>query len=331
MKIKKINKLKELKELKNIKSFVISLFLLSAFSACTSTKGLQELKTTQTLTRDVPSESLCGSERYFFKSIINGPDQVGFISLNKLSKAIQKHRKILVGVKNIQNRCYYNLLILNLLVKGRTNEALKWGRKILTNFPQAVLARYFIALGYFLKNQIYRAEHIIESILTNKNSPHLGMVYNLQGLIKYKRGDHVAAAISFKESVLHSLDYQIASRLNLAFLALRYGDGRTAVVSLKYLADKFDVYEVFYGLGLGYYLVADYESAFRFLNKAADINSHHSLTYYYLGLISYNYFKESNKAGDYFEKFLKIKDDAYYRKYREVSRILNKIKVKKNG
>ena len=326
-----LKRMKKMQKIYKIKSFIIALFLLSGFAACTSTKGLQELKTTQTLTRDVPSDSLCGSERYFFKSIINGPDQVGFISLNKLSKAIQKHSKILGRVKSLQNRCYYNLLILNLLVKGRTNEALKWGRKILTNFPQAVLARYFIALGYFLKNQVYRAEHIIESILANKNSPHLGMVYNLQGLIKYKKGDHVAAALSFKESILHSLDYQIAPRLNLAFLALRYGDGRTAVVSLKYLSDKFDVYEVFYGLGLGYYLVADFDNAFRFLDKAVDINSHRSLTYYYLGLISYNHFQDTSKARDYFEKFLKIKDEAYYRKYREVSRILNKIKVRKNG
>ncbi len=304
--------------IKYLRFIILNVIGSSFLITCTSNVGVQEMESKENLRREVPVEKECTKERYFFKSVYNNPEEVGYIPLSLISKAISEHQGIVKASKKDQNRCYYNLLTLNLLKTGGGGVAINWGRKILESYPRAVLARYLISLGYYLQNRLPMAEYLLVDLISKRQNAHLSMIYNLYGLIRYRQGKKIEAAKYFSKAISFSLDYEVAPRLNLAFLALSHFDGGTARQALQSVPKKFEIYEVQLALAISYFLAGQIKYAKGAFERAADLKDSASTPLFYLGKLALFHYNNPKDAEDYFNNFLEKRDRVFYQKRQQV-------------
>ena len=309
-------------------SFLVWVICLTTVISCTSGQDNSSTAPVENNSGAVSSaedDPQCQNRRHYYKHYLNHQDNVGFIPIRPLERAISDHKRVVNSSKTKQKRCYYNLMILNMIIDGRIDHAIVWARKILEFYPGAVLARYFIALGYFMQNDLSQSLYTLNTILDDKLGVHLGLVYNLYGLIYYRLNEASKAAVNFKLAIDHSDRHEIGARLNLAFLALAFNNGQQAIDALLSFQSEIKSYERNYALGMGFLLIQDFDRAVIYFDTASQIKPDASLPTYHLGKIYYKYLKQPKKAVKYLEMFLRKKDRYFYAKRNEVELLVYQI------
>lgn len=307
------------------KSMISNLLVLCA--ACTTSSGLNEVDPENVVRSEVAEGQSCTEERFFYKSVDNRPSKIGYVDVGDLNEALVNFKS--VGQKRGQSRCAYNTLLLSVIARKGMGSILRWARKILEVQPKAILARYYIALGYMSEGRLSSAQFVLEQLLSEKVQAHRGMIYNALAIIQYKRGASYEAAFLFRKALSLVKEYQRAPLLNLAFLAARFQDRVTAEKLLAPIAVSAPAGALLV-LAMAYKEQNKFIDAERMLEKAIALQPKNKTLLYHQGKLLYIDLKKNDGALTSFQAFLEQNKNLATRRRDEVLSYVEKIQeVKK--
>ncbi len=301
-------------------SFIIAGWLIG----CSGSRGTWHDLTMKRMIK-IPAHEICRQPKFFFKSVINEPGEIGYVPMLDLQNVLNDARKFSKASKG----CFTNWALLKTLKDPSPKELIDILSKR-AEFGDDQLLRYVVALSFFLRGQLITSEYILESLIkAKKNKTYKSLIYNLLGVIKYKKREYALASKFFRTAISLEHNYEVASKLNMAYLSLQFGDGKKAYQMFRRANVGKPYYDLYYGWGLSCLMIQKWDEAKKYLKWAVSLDERRGLPKYYLGLLYSKQYKNYDQAIDYFETALNEDNtDLDARKRNKIQKYLDLLKQK---